>query len=111
MKIFKGNIIWMAVLAMFSVSLWSCAGNVPEAQRIDYLNMNFGNSYEAAINNQILNPDAEKDLEPVVGLDGQAAEYTVDRYKKSFEKEQKLATEATKFNILKSGGGSGSSSR
>ncbi|HKJ30571.1 MAG TPA: hypothetical protein VKA34_02035 [Balneolales bacterium] len=111
MKIFKGNIIWMAVLAMFFVSLWSCAGNVPEAQRIDYLNMNFGNSYESAMNNQILNPDAGENLEPVVGLDGKAAEYTVDRYKKSFEKEQELKTSAGTFKILNSSGGSGSGSK
>jgi len=106
MKIFKGNIIWMAVLAIFSVSLWNCAGNVPEAQRIDYLNMNYGNSFESATNNQILNPDAGKNLDPVVGLDGQAAGYTVDRYKKSFEKEQELKTSAGTFNILESGQGS-----
>ena len=109
MKIHKGNIILMAVLAMFSVSLWSCAGNVPEAQRIDYLNMSYGNSFESAKNNQILNPEAEKNLDPVVGFDGQAAKYTVDRYKKSFEKEQELETSAGTFNILS--GGQGSSSR
>jgi len=108
MKIHKGNIIWMVVVAIFSVSLWGCAGNVPEPQRIDYLNMNFGNSFESAKNSQILNPDAEKNLEPVVGLDGKAAEYTVDRYKKSFEKEQELETSAGTFNILKSSKESGS---
>ena len=102
MKKVKGNIILMVVLAMFSVSLWGCAGNVPEAQRIDYLNINYGNSFESAKNNQILNPEAEKNLDPVVGFDGQAAKYTVDRYKKSFEKEQELKTSAGTFNILSS---------
>ena len=99
----KTNMILIVVLTVFSVSLWSCAGNVPEAQRIDYLNMNYGNSYESAINNQILNPDAEKNLEPVLGLNGQAAEHTVNRYKKSFEKEQELKTSAGTFNILETG--------
>ena len=101
----KGNIILIVLLAVFSVSLWGCAGNLPEAQRIDYLNMNYGNSYESAINNQILNPDSEKNLEPVLGLDGQPAEYNANKYKKSFEKESEVTTEASKFNILEQGGG------
>ena len=109
MKIFKGNIIWMAVLAMFSVSLWSCAGNIPEAQRVDYFNMNYEKSFESAKNNQILNPDAGKNLEPVVGLNGEAAEHGVNKYKESF-KEQKMErdveTQAGTFSILKEGGGS-----
>ncbi|MGB6012729.1 MAG: hypothetical protein WBI57_15795 [Desulfobacterales bacterium] len=103
MKIFKGNIILMVVMAMFSVSLWGCAGNIPEAQRADYLNMNFGKSLESAKNNQILNPDAGKNLEPVVGLNGEAAELGVDKYKKSFEKqamERTVKTEAKTFNII-----------
>jgi len=99
----KGNMILIVVLAMFSVSLWGCAGNVPEAQRTDYLNMNYGKSFESAKNNQILNPDAGKNLEPVVGLNGEAAEQGVDKYKKSFE-EQKMKRDvesgAKTFSIL-----------
>jgi hypothetical protein len=98
MKIFKGNIILIVVLAVFSVSLWGCAGNIPEAQRVDYLDMNFGKSFESAKNNQILNPEAGKNLEPVVGLDGQAAESNVNKYKKSFEKEVPVKTTTT-FSI------------
>jgi len=104
MKIHKGNIILMVVMAMFSVSLWGCAGNVPEAQRVDYLNANFGKSFESAKNNQILNPDAGKNLEPVVGLNGEAAEQGVDKYKKSFETQQMerdVKTQAGTFNIMK----------
>jgi len=104
MKMLKGNMILIVVLAMFSVSLWGCAGNVPEAQRTDYLNMNYGKSFESAKNNQILNPDAGKNLEPVVGLNGEAAEQGVDKYKKSFEKEQMerdVSTQAGTFNIMK----------
>ena len=103
----KGNMILIVALAMFSVSLWGCAGNIPEAQRTDYLNMNFGKSLETAKNNQILNPDAGKNLEPVVGLNGEAAEQGVDKYKESF-KEQKMErdvdSQAGTFNIMKSGG-------
>jgi len=106
MKIFKGNIILMVVMAMFFVSLWGCAGNIPEAQRVDYLNMNYAKSFESAKNNQILNPDAGKNLEPVVGLNGEAAEHGVDKYKKSFEKqamERDVKPSATTFDIMESG--------
>ena len=102
----KGNMILIVVLAMFSVSLWGCAGNIPEAQRVDYLDMNFGKSFESAKNNQILDPDAGKNLEPVVGLNGEAAEHGVDKYKKSFEKqamERDVDTAASTFNIMSSG--------
>ena len=103
----KGNMILIVVLAMFSVSLWGCAGNIPEAQRVDYLNMNFGKSLETAKNNQILNPDAGKNLEPVVGLNGEAAEQGVDKYKESFKEQQMerdVESQAGTFNIMTSGG-------
>ena len=102
----KGNMILIVALAMFSVSLWGCAGNVPEAQRVDYLNANFAKSFESAKNNQILNPDAGKNLEPVVGLNGEAAEHGVDKYNKSFEKQEMkrdVESQAGTFNIMKSG--------
>ena len=95
MKMLRGNIILIVVLAVFSITLWGCAGNLPEAQRMDYLEMNWGKSFESAKKNQILNPEAGKSLEPVVGLDGQAAEYGVNKYKKSFEKEVEVQTTTT----------------
>ena len=99
----KGNMILIVVLAMFSVSLWGCAGNIPEAQRVDYLDMNFGKSLETAKNNQTLNPDAGKNLEPVVGLNGEAAEQGVAKYKESFKEqamERDVKSEASTFNII-----------
>ena len=50
------------------------------------LEKDYGNSYSFARENQTLNPEAEKNLEPVYGFDGQAAERTIGRYRKSFEK-------------------------
>jgi len=44
-----------------------------------------GISFEAAKFNQILNPEARKNLEPVYGLDGQAAQKNIDKYRKDFE--------------------------
>ena len=101
----KGNIILIVVMAMLSATLLGCAGNLPEGKRAEILDMNWGKSYESAKKNQILNPDAGKSLEPVVGLDGQAAEHGVNKYKKSFEKEVEVRTTTT-FEI--GGGGEGS---
>jgi hypothetical protein len=101
MKMLRGNIILIIVLAVFSVvTLWGCAGNLPESKRIDYLEMNWGKSFESAKKNQILNPEAGKTVEPVMGLDGQVAKHNVDNYKKSF-KEQKEVKTSTAFTISK----------
>ena len=48
--------------------------------------MDFGTSYQLAKFNQIQNPQAEKNLEPVEGMDGQAAQNAVEKYHKDFEK-------------------------
>ena len=61
------------------------------------VNKNWGRSYETALFNQLLNPDADKNLNPVTGFDGTAGENNVEKYKKSFkEAESKEIT-----NILK----------
>ena len=45
----------------------------------------WGDSHEAAKSNQIINPEAEENLEPVAGLDGQvAAELVLPTYRKLF---------------------------
>jgi hypothetical protein len=99
MKMLKGNIILIVVLAMFSVvMLWGCAGNLPESKRVDYLEQNWGKSFESAKKNQILNPEAGKTVEPVIGLDGQVAEHNVDNRKKSFEDQKEVKT-STSFTI------------
>jgi hypothetical protein len=46
----------------------------------------YGNSYNLAKHNQILNPDAAKNLEPVTGFDGNAAQKTMEKYRKDFER-------------------------
>jgi hypothetical protein len=60
-------------------------------------NRNWGRSHGTAIYNQMLNPDAAKNLDPVSGLDGAAADNNVKKYQESFkEKESKEIV-----NILK----------
>ena len=51
------------------------------------LKMDYGTSYRLLLFNQTLNPEAEKNLEPVEGVDGRAAQATVGRYEKSFEEK------------------------
>lgn len=48
------------------------------------LDKNWGKAYRAAKENQILNPEAGKDLAPVEGLDGEAAENNTRKYRSSF---------------------------
>ena len=49
------------------------------------LEKDYGNSYRLAIVNQTLNPEAEKNLEPVYGIDGNTANIIVESFQKDFE--------------------------
>ena len=51
------------------------------------LSRNWGNSFESAKQSQILNPEAGKNLDPVVGLDGQAAGNNMEKYRQGFTTE------------------------
>jgi hypothetical protein len=64
----------------------SCSGTTP-THKETLLERNWGRSYETVNYMQLLNPDAEKNLEPVVGLDGNASDSNVDKYRKSFKEE------------------------
>ncbi len=85
---FKNNIILIALTAVLSVMLWGCAGNLPKSQRTKMIDMNWGKSFESAKNNQILNPEAGMEPEPVVGLDGEAAGYNMKKYRDAFKKAE-----------------------
>ena len=64
------------VLTIFLIS--ACAGPT----RLD---KDYGRSVKQARINQTLDPEAEKNLEPVTGFDGKAAQITIEKYRKSFE--------------------------
>ncbi|HBH61367.1 MAG TPA: hypothetical protein DDX85_06455 [Nitrospiraceae bacterium] len=53
------------------------------------LELDFGTSYKLQKYSQTLNPDADKNLEPVYGLNGNAAHENIKEYVKSFEKSVK----------------------
>jgi hypothetical protein len=71
---------WILIgsLVLF-LTLTSCVG--PSRLEIDY-----GTSHKLATFNQILDPEAEKNLEPVTGFDGNVARRVVEKYEKDFEK-------------------------
>ena len=78
-----------------------CAGNT--AQKETMLDKHWGKSFESMKYNQILNPDAGKNLDPVVGLDGQAAEQAMDKYRKDFK--GKPSKKVYNLNVGTIGGG------
>ena len=73
----------------FSLLSIGCTGPNQNTVSLDpptRLEMDYSTSFNLMKFNQIANPEAEKNLEPVTGLDGQAAKATLDRYRKDFEK-------------------------
>ena len=72
------------IIGLFILSA-ACAG--PSRVEEDY-----GTSFKLSKFNQILNPEADKNLEPVTGFDGGAAKASVEKYRKDFEKSQAPAT-------------------
>ncbi len=67
------------VLTIFLIS--ACAGPT----RVE---KNFGKSYKQALTNQILDPKAGENLEPVTGMDGKAAQASIEKYRKGFEQSR-----------------------
>jgi hypothetical protein len=51
----------------------------------------YGNSHRLAIANQTLNPEAEKNLEPVYGIDGNIADTIVKGFQGSFKDRNRAA--------------------
>jgi len=67
------------------------------------LDDNFGNAVNAAKAAQIINPDASLNTDPAAGVDGQAADATMNRYHRSFVQP------AITPNVFNIGVGSGAS--
>jgi hypothetical protein len=69
----------IGIIAVFSLA----AGCVWQETRVE---RDYGTSYQLQKYNQTLNPEAEKNLTPVTGMDGRAAQGAVQQYEKGFEK-------------------------
>ncbi len=68
-------------LVISSLLAAGCAASTPTR-----LDMDYGTSCKLAKVNQILNPNAEKNLNPVYSMDGQAVQRAMEKYRKDFEK-------------------------
>ncbi len=67
------------------------------------LETDFGNSSKLSKVNQIYDPEAEKNIEAVVGLDGKAAQANTEKYRKDFEKPSPPVPSAFTIGISSSG--------
>ncbi|MBS1170255.1 MAG: hypothetical protein H6R01_1173 [Burkholderiaceae bacterium] len=93
------TIMKLASICVLSL-LTSCASSTPE------WDATFGDSVRANVAQQVINPEASKNTNPVNGLDGQAAEHAMERYQKSFKQPE---PQSSVLNIgISSGGSSGS---
>jgi len=93
----KKTIALTIACAMLALSA-GCSSSGPVYEET-LLDKNWGRSVETAKYNQILNPDAGKDLTPIEGLSGQAAENSVQKYENSFKKETKQESTSTTATI------------
>ena len=74
----------LLLLRMVCFLMWGCCP--PNALEQDY-----GRSVRNNLAQQLVNPQAGFDLRPAVGLPPKAGVYEMDRYDKSFKKEEQAA--------------------
>ncbi len=92
----KRCLIIIGIISIMSVML-SCSGTTP-AHKQTLLERNWGRSIESMRYMQMLNPEADKNLDPVLGLDGNASDHNINKYQESFkETEQKESTTILKL--------------
>lgn len=72
---------WSLILGLILMGMLSGC-----AQNTSLVGEEWGTAYKLTVASQILNPDAEKNLEPVVGLSETAADKAVNKYNKEFDK-------------------------
>jgi hypothetical protein len=82
------RMIWMALCCFFLIA--SQTACVPSR-----LDMDYGMSFKLQKLNQIADLEAGKNVEPAEGVNGKAAEATMGKYQKGFEKEPP----ATVYNL------------
>ena len=89
----RSLIIFGIIAAVLFIS--ACSGTDTLSQR------NWGKSYETAAYNQMLNPDADKNLKPVDSLDSQAAKNTHKKYRDSFTTKSAKPAPVSLINLGK----------
>lgn len=84
------------VITTTAVLLAACSALSPVETR--ELDARFGDAVRQARAQQTLNPEAGRNTDPVSGIDGVAAQNTIDEYQKSFKEPPRT------FNVLGIGG-------
>ena len=89
-------LIIIGIMSILSVVL-GCSGTAPAPEQ-SLLERNWGRSFEGMRYMQMLNPEAGKNLDPVLGLDGNASDNNINKYQKSF-KETEQSESTTILNL------------
>jgi hypothetical protein len=87
-----------AALATVAVALLASACSAFEPVETRELDARFGDAVREARARQTLNPEASRNTDPVAGIDGVAAQNTIEQYQKGFKEPPST------FNILGIGG-------
>lgn len=84
----------LAAAALLVLILAACSSPIHEQS---LLQKNWGRSYEAQLHLQKANPEAGKQIDPILGMDGASVDYILDAYHDSFRPENNKET----VNIIK----------
>ena len=83
----QGLTLWQSVLKLCAISsvalLTACVSTTPN------LDAKFGEATRETFRQQIINPQAGNNNDPVTGVDGRAARDAMDNYHKSFASPEK----------------------
>ena len=81
--------IALAMVCTLLVLIGGCSSTGNPFQEETLIDKNWGRSYETAKYNQIINPDAGENPAPVEGFSGNPADYSIEKYEKSFKEKSK----------------------
>ena len=79
-------LILIGIMSVLPVVI-GCSGTAPIAEQ-GLLERNWGRSFETIRYMQMVNPEAGKNLDPVLGLDGNASDHNINKYQESFKDQQ-----------------------
>jgi hypothetical protein len=94
MKTMKQSRSRLVAAALLVLILAACSSPIHEQS---LLQKNWGRSYEAQLHLQTANPDAGKQTDPILGMDGASVDYVLDAYHQSFRPKKQQQT----VNIIK----------
>lgn len=92
----------IALAAFLTIGIFGCSKNVANPLQTEtLLDENWGRSFEAAKFNQTLNPEADKNLASVEGLEGTVAERIMEEYIKGGQQDKRPSSGSGVLTIQK----------